>query len=518
MKSPTARHWFGSGLVAVLLLLVIGVAVFAPIHDLVTRAVAGVTPLVGGHPFWGAVAFALLSALSAMLAFFSSAVLVPVAVPVWGRAGTALLLWLGWLLGGATTYAIGRFLGRRVVLRLARPGRIRYYERRISHRLRFPLVLLFQVALPSEIPGYVLGLIRYPALLYFAALGIAELPYAVGSVILGDQFLRGHYVPMAILALAALGALAFAGSRLHIALSRHEPSSRTNGVTAGKRMLVLLLPVVASATLACRPVRCWSDDSDPAAYQGGADSPAQVAPPPSTMQAGPLIKINLPAYQLDLFEGVDLARRYRVAIGDTTYPTPVGTFEITQVDWDPWWVPPQSEWARQDSIMAPGPRNPMGRVRFGFRELYFIHGTPEPRSVGSAASHGCVRLYNSDAVDLAKRVLRYAAPGVPQEEIDSLAARRGRTRTIQLERFVPVEIRYDIAVVEGETLVVYPDVYRRLPSDAVLPAALDALGRAAGDSAVIDTAAVRAVIEEAGGKPFSSAMRNFLRAVVRASP
>ncbi|MBI4501101.1 MAG: VTT domain-containing protein [Gemmatimonadetes bacterium] len=228
MTSTSSRRIFGSGLVVVLLLTVVSVAVFAPVHDLATRAIADLSPLVGAHPFWGGVAFVLLSALSAMLAFFSSAILVPVAVPVWGQAGTTTLLWLGWLLGGATTYVIGRFLGRRVVLRLARPGRIRYYERRISHRLRFPLVLLFQFALPSEIPGYVLGLIRYPALKYFAVLGIAELPYAIGSVVLGDQFLRGHYLPMAGLALVALGALALAGSRLHLALSSREASSRHN--------------------------------------------------------------------------------------------------------------------------------------------------------------------------------------------------------------------------------------------------------------------------------------------------
>ncbi|MBI4501100.1 MAG: L,D-transpeptidase family protein [Gemmatimonadetes bacterium] len=281
------------------------------------------------------------------------------------------------------------------------------------------------------------------------------------------------------------------------------------------KMLALLVPLAVSASLACRPARCWSGSAEFTAYEVSADSSALPASPLAPTQAGPLIKINLPAYQLDLFEGVDLVRRYRVAIGDTAYPTPIGTFEITHIDWDPWWVPPQSEWARKDTIMPPGPRNPMGRVRLAFRELYFIHGTPEPRSVGSAASHGCVRLYNADAVDLAKRVLRYAAPSVPEGEIDSLAARRGKTRTIQLERFVPVEIRYDIAVVEGEKLIVYPDVYRRLASDAVLPAALDALERATGDSAAIDTAAVRAVIEQAGGKPFSTAAQNLWRSLRR---
>jgi uncharacterized membrane protein YdjX (TVP38/TMEM64 family) len=141
------------------------------------------------------------------------------------------MLWFGWLLGGATTYAIGRFLGRRVVLRLAPRERITYYERRIARSLRFPLVVLFQAALPSEIPGYVIGLIRYPAPKYLAALAIAELPYAIGSVVLGDQFLRGRYLLVGALALAGFGAVALATSRLHAVLGRAGPATVPDGGT-----------------------------------------------------------------------------------------------------------------------------------------------------------------------------------------------------------------------------------------------------------------------------------------------
>ena len=49
---------------------------------------------------WGAVLFVVMSAAAAMLAFFSTAVLVPVAVVTWGQTGTFVLLWVGWILGG----------------------------------------------------------------------------------------------------------------------------------------------------------------------------------------------------------------------------------------------------------------------------------------------------------------------------------------------------------------------------------------------------------------------------------
>ena len=62
----------------------------------------------------GKLVFVLVSALSAMLAFFSSAVVVPVAVYAWGNATTLALLWGAWLLGGIGSYVVGRTLGRRV--------------------------------------------------------------------------------------------------------------------------------------------------------------------------------------------------------------------------------------------------------------------------------------------------------------------------------------------------------------------------------------------------------------------
>ncbi|MFP2896621.1 TVP38/TMEM64 family protein [Corallococcus sp. 4LFB] len=170
------------------------------------RVVDAAAPVISAHPFWGAVLFVLLSALSAMLAFFSSALLLPVALQAWGKTVCALLLWVGWMLGGACAYGIARAWGRPVIRRLTSPGLLARYEERVSRRTPFGVVLLFQLAIPSEIPGYVLGLARYGLRRYLAVLALAELPYAVGTVYLGASVLERR-TPV-LLGLGAAGILA----------------------------------------------------------------------------------------------------------------------------------------------------------------------------------------------------------------------------------------------------------------------------------------------------------------------
>jgi uncharacterized membrane protein YdjX (TVP38/TMEM64 family) len=155
-----------------------------------SRLLAVAEPVISRHPFWGTVLFVVLSALSAMLAFFSSAVLVPVGIHTWGRGVCAFLLWLGWILGGACAYCLARYGGRPLVRRLASVSGLARYEERLSRDTPWGLVLLFQLAVPSEIPGYVLGLARYGLRRYLAVLALAELPYAAATVYLGSSFLE----------------------------------------------------------------------------------------------------------------------------------------------------------------------------------------------------------------------------------------------------------------------------------------------------------------------------------------
>ena len=192
-------------------------------YDLLMGLLAVTQRVIAANPLAGAALFTLFAALSGMLAFFSSAVIVPVAVNAWGPARSAALLWIGWILGGACAYAIGRVLGRPMVNRLAR-DKLARYEQKIGREAPFGLVVLFQLALPSEVPGYVLGLVRYSFLRYIIVVALGELPYAIGTVILGDSFLNRRVLPF--IGLAALAAIfsTWAYSRLHRRLEAKAPA------------------------------------------------------------------------------------------------------------------------------------------------------------------------------------------------------------------------------------------------------------------------------------------------------
>lgn len=202
-----------------LVVLLVALAVLASsgaVHPAILRFFESSNRIIAQHSTAGPVVFVVLAALSAMLAFFSSAVLVPPAVFAWGPALVGLLLWLGWMLGGMASYTLARLLGRPVVRRLVSVRSLAHYEERLTRGAPFSLVLLFQLALPSELPGYVLGLVRYPPGRYLAALAIAELPYAVGTMLLGESFVERR-----IGLLVSLGAAAvIAGVLLARALRR----------------------------------------------------------------------------------------------------------------------------------------------------------------------------------------------------------------------------------------------------------------------------------------------------------
>ena len=145
------------------------------------------------YPLLGALLFVLVSALSAMVMFFSSVVLVPVGIEAWGEIGCLLLLWLGWFLGGVLTYTIGRRFGRPVVARLIAEQDLRTFEQRMSRNTGFVAALLVQLAFPSDVVGYVFGLLQFPRRIYLAALLCAELPYAAGTVFLGAAVLEQRW-------------------------------------------------------------------------------------------------------------------------------------------------------------------------------------------------------------------------------------------------------------------------------------------------------------------------------------
>ena len=110
------------------------------------------------------------------------------------------------------------------------------------------------------------------------------------------------------------------------------------------------------------------------------------------------IIVSIPDKKLILLEDGEIKMIFPVATGKASTPTPTGTFYIAAHVKDPTWYGPHV-------VVPPGKSNPLGTRWMGLGyKGYGIHGTNAPKSIGKAASHGCVRMRTPDAEELFKLV------------------------------------------------------------------------------------------------------------------
>jgi hypothetical protein len=118
---------------------------------------------------------------------------------------------------------------------------------------------------------------------------------------------------------------------------------------------------------------------------------------------GHTLVVDLSDLELTLYQGLRKMKAYQVAAGSAQYPTPTGEWTIWDKRENPVWINPAPDgWGASLPDMIPGgPSNPLGT-----RALYLdapgirIHGTSASYSIGSYASHGCVRMFMSDVEEL----------------------------------------------------------------------------------------------------------------------
>jgi len=122
---------------------------------------------------------------------------------------------------------------------------------------------------------------------------------------------------------------------------------------------------------------------------------AKILQPERTVaKFGPVVVIRRGANELRYYEGSRLVRKFGVATGSSTYPTPIGIFSVVDKQLHPWWLPPDSPWAEGLKPVPPGPGNPLGTRWMGLSAPGVgIHGTPDSASIGYSASHGCIRMH-----------------------------------------------------------------------------------------------------------------------------
>lgn len=97
------------------------------------------------------------------------------------------------------------------------------------------------------------------------------------------------------------------------------------------------------------------------------------------------INVNVSTRRLTLYRDGNVVKSYPVGIGKMLTPTPTGTYSIIN--------------------KAPNPGGPFGVMWMGLSKPHYgIHGTNNPSSIGKVVSHGCIRMFNEDVLQLARLV------------------------------------------------------------------------------------------------------------------
>jgi lipoprotein-anchoring transpeptidase ErfK/SrfK len=118
-----------------------------------------------------------------------------------------------------------------------------------------------------------------------------------------------------------------------------------------------------------------------------------------------VITVDRSNFRLRLWKDLKLEKTYTIAVGRAGLETPAGVYTINDKQVDPSWHVPNSAWAGDlaGQVIPPGPADPIKARWMGIYAGAGIHGTDEVDSLGSAASHGCIRMAIPDVIDLYDR-------------------------------------------------------------------------------------------------------------------
>jgi lipoprotein-anchoring transpeptidase ErfK/SrfK len=138
------------------------------------------------------------------------------------------------------------------------------------------------------------------------------------------------------------------------------------------------------------------------AYQKKHDMPADGIARPALLQAtaGRLV-VYRSKFQVWIWQNGEHVATFPIAIGMPGHETPLGTYSVIEKIKNPTWIPPNSPWAAGLEKIPPGATNPLGPRWIGTSAPAIgFHGTPQDWSVGTPASHGCMRMHFSDVIKM----------------------------------------------------------------------------------------------------------------------
>lgn len=179
------------------------------------------------------------------------------------------------------------------------------------------------------------------------------------------------------------------------------------------------------------------------------------------------ITVNVPAFQLTLWQNGREVKTYQIGVGRKNFPLVIGGQKASQIIWNPEWIPPNSPWVEESEDVEPGEvvdaddsRNPLGKVKIPLGNGYLIHQAAKTSDIGHLVSHGCVRMLTDDLFDLAEKIVAARDLLVSDEQME-LARTSTERLAVRLTPPLWVDINYDTQVIERGILHLYPDVYNR---------------------------------------------------------
>ncbi len=153
------------------------------------------------------------------------------------------------------------------------------------------------------------------------------------------------------------------------------------------------------------------------------------------------LEVDTKARQLHVYRGDQRIASHPVAVGSPEWPTKTGEWYVTQVVFNPEWIPPDESWAEQRERREPGdPKNPLGRAQLIYDPPRTIHGTNEPASIGKAVSHGSIRLSNEVITQLARQAMEEGGAAKDEAWFQRVQANPTQKEIVDLPQQIPIRV------------------------------------------------------------------------------
>ena len=236
---------------------------------------------------------------------------------------------------------------------------------------------------------------------------------------------------------------------------------------------------------------------------------------PNTVPTDSRIVVNAAAYRMDVFDQGRLVKSYKIGIGYPQFPLPTGLRKARTIIFNPTWTPPDEPWVAKmknitagEKVEAGSTLNPLGPIKIPIGQPSLIHGGKSPAKLGTFASHGCVGLTTPQVRDFAKVLAEISGARLSDADLARYARDKTQTKQLQLDKDVPVELRYETIVAEDGKLHIYRDVYdQHSNTEENLREVLKANGVKLEDLTADEQAQVMDALAQMSGKSGSSVVR-----------